>query len=237
VLKSAYKQYPGLTRHLGIYVGILGVHYFFWEPWNPEPWSNASFPGFFLLALAWHTFKIKNGESYIWFFILITLLFGNYRIRQLRAKEFKPVLELNVPPPADFGCLEKRLWAHMPLRQVVAKASGIMPDNAVVLLKNRFAATYFQLYYPQTPVVTRYLDHSVEYLKNRRHLSKLSIFFYTPPLTSKQIFKRVEEGYPTYLLTDSKKTFKKIEKRLNLKAVRRYYIGNTDYRLYQFGSG
>ncbi len=231
-----YRQHPRLTKHLGIYLAIFAAYYFSWEPWNPETWANAFFVIFILAALLLHNIKMKRGESCVWFFLLFFLLLGNYYKHQAQVKRFSAVLDLEAAAPDNFGYLQQRLWRQTPLRQIVSYSSKLMPKNAIVLLKKRFAASYFQLYYSQEPIVTRYLDKSDKYLKDRRHLTNLSRYFYTPSLSSHQISKIAKQKRPVYLLTKSRKFLKQTQKRLNLKYTVKYRLGDTRYYLYRMAS-
>ncbi|MFQ5645679.1 MAG: hypothetical protein ACE5GM_02000 [bacterium] len=235
VLSVSYRNNKALTRCLTVFLAVMFCYYFSWEPWSAESWLNSSFVVFMLLALFFKGNKTASGENYAWTFLLGIILLGNFLNYRAEGKRLSPALSLKASPPQHYHPLEKRLWNSTPLRKIVSKTDKLAKDHSLVLLDNRFAASYFQLYYPQTPIVIRYLDHSPEYLRGKMRLSNLSRYFYTPKLTSAQIRKAADQGERIYLLTNSPKTLRTVRWKLKLKPIQEKTIGKSRYRLYRLG--
>lgn len=183
---------PAVDRLL-LWLALLAAHFFFYEPWDPEAWGPA--------ALAWAVVGaaglLAPGRGWplraavaCGALVLLAVLDGQ-TIREEHA-EAAPVRALvDIPRPAAAPLADLSRWIDRRLE----------PD-AIFLVSDRLLVPYFQIYTRRRPLVREYLDLEPEALRQRHHLTVLSLRFFTPHMGLGEVAAAVAAGRPVYLLTD-----------------------------------
>jgi hypothetical protein len=183
---------PVLDRLL-VWLALLAAHFFFYEPWDPEAWGSA--------ALAWAVVGaaglLAPGRGWplrmvaaLGALVLLAVLDGQ-TIREERAAAAPVRALVDAPRPAAAPLADLSRWIDRRLE----------PD-AILLVSDRLLVPYFEIYTRRRPLVREYLDLTPEELRQRHHLTVLSLRFFTPHMGLGEVAAEAAAGRPVYLLTD-----------------------------------
>lgn len=201
IIRSGMQHRPGLAVACLIYLALYAAYFFNYQPWDPEAWAVAAVPGLVLLGLA--VFEAEPGlrKAGMMLWILGLILLGvrdiAYYTREAGSSQALR-LQIQQSGQSGYGLLESRFQDHIPDALSIRIADRLMPPDAVVAVGNRHLANYFLIYTRREPVVVDYLDQTQTQLVKEYHLSILSMLFYQPRLTSRDLIAMAGQGRPIY---------------------------------------
>jgi hypothetical protein len=175
-----------------VWIGLCAAHFFFYEPWDPEAWGPA--------ALAWALVGAIGAA-------------GPGRLRRARITAAGCCLlalavldvQAHVSARRDAGAAksfaEGRPPRPAPLADVARWVDRQLERDAILVVTDRFLASYFHIYTDRDPIVLGFLDRTPAELYRDHHLTTLSLRFYTPALGSSGLRAAAQAGRPVYLLT------------------------------------
>lgn len=188
---SALRTSPQLVSRLLAWVLLLLLHFFFYQPGNPEAWSPSAFCGSLIVAVGllgkerW--LLPRKLLAMVWIAALALLLGRNQKEGFLAAQRVREFIS------ADHA-------STMPVRDLVRWLDVNLERDAEILVTDRLLASYFQLYTTRVPVVKEYLGLSQQELRNIHHLTTLSLRFYAPKRTPEEINHAIRNRRPVYLI-------------------------------------
>jgi len=193
LVASARRSGGAAVDRLLVWLALLTAHFFFYEPWDPEAWGTA--------ALAWAVVGAKGLlapgragplRTAMAFGALVLLAVLDGRTLQEERTAAIPVRTLvDAPRPASAPLADLSRWIDRRLE----------PD-AILLVSDRLLVPYFEIYTSRRPLVREYLDLGPEELRQRHHLTVLSLRFFTPHMGLGDVARAVAAGRPVYLLTE-----------------------------------
>ena len=189
---SALRQAPHLLSRLLAWVLLLLLHFFFFQPWNPEAWSPSVFCGSLIVALG----LLGRGRwllprkllAIVWIATLALVLGINQKAGLLTAERVREFIS------ADHA-------SATPLRDLVRWLDVNLERDAEILVKDRLLLSYFQLYTTRGPVIQEYLGLSKQELRTTHHLTTLSLRFYAPKRRPEEIDEAIRNHRPVYLIS------------------------------------
>lgn len=184
---------PAAAARLLAWVALLTLHFYFYQPWDPEAWAPAALAWTALLACG----VLGPGRARGARHVAAALALGG-----LAAIDARALMEARraVAPLARYAP-QGRAPSRTPLADLVRWADVHMERDAIVVVSDRLLASYFHVFTRRNPVVRDYLDASSTQLRERAALTTLSLCFYAPRITSADLFMAAEQGQPIYLLT------------------------------------
>lgn len=188
----ALRAAPGPVARLLVWLALLTVHFYFYEPWDPEAWGPA--------ALAWAIVGAAGAGAPgpARKPLLVLGAAGLLVLAGCQAEALRGARE-QVAPLTRFAAGGS--LSPAPLADVVRWMDARLEPEAWVVVSHRHLASYFHIYTRRMPVVRDYLDQPPEELRTRFLLTTLSLSFYTPPVTSAELREAARAGRPVYLLT------------------------------------
>jgi hypothetical protein len=192
LLRSAVLAAPQVAMRLLAWVILLLLHFFFFNPSDPESWAPAALCGSLLVALGvlgmGRLLLLRRTLAVLWIGGLALLLGRDQRQGVLTAEQVR-----------DFISAERA--SPMPLRELVRWLDVNLEPDAEIVVTDRLLVSLFQLYSARTPLVREYLGISPAELRNTHHLTTLSLRFYLPSRTPEQLNAEIVAGRPVYLLS------------------------------------
>lgn len=190
---------PQAATRIAVWLALLAAHFFFYEPWLPEAWGLAGLAWAVLVSAGLLAQPGRSWPLGLAGAALGLLLAGHVQAQRAAAAEVEAAAQGLALPSLD---------SVVPMAQLARYIDAELPRDALLLVDagtgaddrshDRLAASYFHIYTGRRPIVLPYLDQTPDELRQRFHLTSLSLAFYTPPLTRAQL---AASGRPLYLLT------------------------------------
>ena len=216
-----------VVDRLLVWLALLTAHFFFYEPWDPEAWGPAALAwavvGAAGLLAPGRGWRLRAAAASGALALLAVLDWQTIRDEHAEAAPVRAFLRQS---PASTGpdAGEARGERGQEGRGGSTRGNGALEDaprpaaaplvdlsrwidrrlepDAILLVSDRLLVPYFEIYTRRRPLVREYLDLDPEALRQRHHLTVLSLRFFTPHMGLGEVAAAVASGRPVYLLTE-----------------------------------
>lgn len=193
---AAMRRASAAIGRLLLWVGWVVAHFAFFEPAQPEAWAPLA-PA---LATVWSLGLVASAPRWP---SLGAALRGAMAVALLLVLGGKSVQARHDGYRAAQGVAQgvsARTADRVLMRPLVRWVDGRLPTDAVLIVGDRLLASYFHVYTARRPVVVDYLDMSPDQLRQRLHLTRLSIHFYGTDWTRARLRAAAAAGRPIFVL-------------------------------------
>ncbi len=191
----AHSLAPQICRRLLLWLGLLFVHFFFFQPENPEAWGPSSFGLIFLISLG------LCGPARFSLFARAVAAISIAWLGFLIGQSQRSAIAVAESVRTFTGAAERE---EQPIRQLTKWLSVTLESDAEILVDDRLLASYFQLYTRRKPIVRPYIGIPPSELRTRHHLTSLSLRFYVPQKSPQEIDAAIQAGRPVYLVSSER---------------------------------